>query len=291
MTGPSSIGASGAGNRDASGPTSRHLASGLGWSVKEFVCHSGPGDRPFDEKHEAVSIAAVLEGSFNYNADNGRTSLHPGALLFGNPGACFCCGHDHSTGDRCVSLQFSPEAFAEIATTMAGSSRFKFPVSMLPAQREMLPHTVMLEAASGHDPIQMEEHLTRFVATAVKHLAGSETAPLRMSAQDERRIQRTLRHIERDPTRALDLDHLAGVASMSKFHFLRVFKRTVGLSPYQFLLAARLRQAALRLLTSPDAVSRIAFDAGFGDLSTFNATFRSRFGMSPLAYRRQRRSL
>ena len=82
------------------------------------------------------------------------------------------------------------------------------------------------------------------------------------------------------------LDQLAGAAAMSKFHFLRVFRRVLGTTPYQYVLALRLRRAALRLLTTPDPVSGIAYDSGFGDLSTFNAAFRDRFGRNPTAFRR-----
>ena len=65
-------------------------------------------------------------------------------------------------------------------------------------------------------------------------------------------------------------------------------RRAVGITPYQFLLNTRLRQAALRLLSTSDAVSAIAFESGFGDLSTFNNAFRDRFGANPLAFRRGR---
>lgn len=84
----------------------------------------------------------------------------------------------------------------------------------------------------------------------------------------------------------LDLDRLASVAATSKFHFLRTFRRVVGLTPCQFLLNTRLRHAALQLLLTRDPVSAIAFDCGFGDLSTFNSTFRARFGANPMAFRR-----
>ncbi|MDQ2704674.1 MAG: helix-turn-helix domain-containing protein, partial [Pseudomonadota bacterium] len=62
------------------------------------------------------------------------------------------------------------------------------------------------------------------------------------------------------------------------------------LTPYQFLLNTRLRQAALRLPAGPDAVSAAACDTGFGDLSTFNAAFRARFGVPAGLFRRDRAS-
>jgi AraC-like DNA-binding protein len=78
---------------------------------------------------------------------------------------------------------------------------------------------------------------------------------------------------------------------MSKYHFLRTFRRTVGMAPYPFVLNMRMRRAALRLARSFEPVSRIAFKTGFGDLSTFNNRFRDVFGMSPRAYRNRERTM
>jgi AraC family transcriptional regulator len=265
---------------------SRRLAGGEGWSLYEIVCRAGPEDRPFEERHGNVSIAAVVAGTFTYQSDAGRALLHPGALLLGNHGACYRCGHEHGRGDRCVSLQLSPGYFGEIAASAAGSSRFRFPGAMLPASRSTLPHTVMLEAQGGRDPLDREERLVDFVAAALRALSGAAPVAQRVSAADARRVSRAVRHIEAHSAEPLDLDRLASVAAASKFHFLRIFRRAVGLTPYQFLLSTRLRRAALKLLSGPDPVSAIAFESGFGDLSTFNAAFRARFGTAPQTFRR-----
>lgn len=268
-------------------PSSRRLAGGAGWACYEIVCEAGPQDRPFEERHGDVSIAAVVAGTFTYASDAGRALLHPGALLLGNHGACYRCGHDHGRGDRCVSLQLSPDWFGEIAAGSAGSSRFRFPAAMLPASRRILPHTVLLEASAGaRDPLDTEERLAGFVAATLRALSGAAPSPQRVSARDARRVSRAIRHIEAHSAEPVDLDRLASVAATSKFHFLRIFRRAVGLTPYQFLLTVRLRRAALGLLTSCDPVSAIAYEAGFGDLSTFNAAFRDRFGAPPRAFRR-----
>jgi AraC-like DNA-binding protein len=76
---------------------------------------------------------------------------------------------------------------------------------------------------------------------------------------------------------------------MSKYHFLRTFRQAVGMTPYQYLLSVRMRRTAVRLATSAAPVSAIAFETGFGDLSTFNARFRETFGMIPTAFRSRER--
>jgi AraC-like DNA-binding protein len=76
---------------------------------------------------------------------------------------------------------------------------------------------------------------------------------------------------------------------MSPHHFLRVFAQVAGMTPHQFVLRTRLHRAAVRLRRSDEAVSAIAFDAGFNDLSTFNRRFRRLMGASPGAFRARSR--
>ena len=56
----------------------------------------------------------------------------------------------------------------------------------------------------------------------------------------------------------------------------------------EYVLRTRLHRAAVRLRTCDEPISTIAFDAGFGDLSTFNRRFRRLMGCSPGAYRAAR---
>jgi AraC family transcriptional regulator len=81
------------------------------------------------------------------------------------------------------------------------------------------------------------------------------------------------------------MTELASEIGMSPFHFLRVFRQIVGMTPYQFVLHTRLHRAAVQLRRSREAVSSIALEAGFGDLSTFNRRFRRVMGLNPSAYR------
>jgi transcriptional regulator GlxA family with amidase domain len=105
------------------------------------------------------------------------------------------------------------------------------------------------------------------------------------SAADERRVSTVLRFIEGNLGEPLPLERLASTAKMSEFHFLRAFKQVTRVTPHQYILRARLRQAAVRLKTSSDKVLEIALDTGFGDLSNFNHAFRAEFGVSPTRFR------
>jgi AraC-like DNA-binding protein len=264
----------------------RAIAGGEDWTVSNIICAAGPGDRPFEERHDGYSIAAVVEGTFTYKADSGSALLHPGALLLGNDGKCFECNHEHGVGDRCISFNFSRELFCEIAAAAGGTSRYAFSSPMLPAGKHSIPVLALIEAiARDPDPAQVEEVAIRLVETVVSAFSDRALSPKLPSRRETRRIAEALRHIEAHATEPLDLATLAALANLSKYHFLRTFRRAVGMPPHQYVLAARMRRAASRLAGSSDTVTSIAFENGFGDLSTFNSRFRGIFGVSPTAYR------
>jgi len=266
-------------------PAALSIAQGDGWRVNDVVCTLGPHDRAFAEQHNDVTIALVREGSFLYRSESGRSLMYPGSLLLGNAGACFECGHEHGTGDRCLSFHFSPAFFEEIAAAAAGSHRFRFPVTMLPASRRLAGLVVKVET-EGPDALRMEELSIGLVEGALTALADGAPRMTDPPARDRQRVSDAVRYLEESADMPLGLSELAQVARMSRYHFLRTFRRTLGVTPYQLLLNLRLRRAASALRASPAPVSAIAFAAGFGDLSTFNARFREIIGMTPQAFRK-----
>lgn len=264
----------------------RTLAAGPGWSVRDLVCTAGPGDRAFEERHDAMSVALVTRGSFQYRTRQGRATLAPGAVLLGNEGAGFCCAHDHAAGDRCLAFNYAAERLEQVVEATPGARRLGFSAAALPADAALLPVFAAAEAAcDADDPAAWEELALRVASRVLVALAEASPAPRQPTPQDERRITRALRRIEAEPDAPLGLDTLAAEAAMSPYHFLRTFRAVVGMTPHQYLLRARLQRAAVRLRSSAETVAAVAFEAGFSDLSTFNHRFRRLFGMTPRAWR------
>ena len=79
----------------------------------------------------------------------------------------------------------------------------------------------------------------------------------------------------------IGLDSAAGEAGLSPFHFLRLFRDVLGVTPHQYLVRARLRRAARLLADEERSITDIALDVGFADLSNFVRTFHRAAGVSP----------
>jgi AraC family transcriptional regulator len=126
----------------------RALAVGDGWILHEIVCRAGPSDRPFEERHDGFSVSAVVAGNFTYRSDAGHGLFYPGALLLGNNGSCFECGHARGIGDRCISLNVHEQQFSEIAAAATSTSRFRFSAPSVPPSTKALPIIACMEALS-----------------------------------------------------------------------------------------------------------------------------------------------
>ena len=258
------------------------LASGDGWSAADLVCTAGPRDRSFEEQHTAWSIAVVIQGSFQYRSTSGAAVMSPGALLLANQGHHFECGHEHGTGDRCHAFQYTPEFFAQSGVPA-------FPVPRLPALPQLTPWSAMaLLGVQAPQSVSFDELAHGLISTVADVVIPGGPRDLSPRAADERRVSAVLRFIEAHAAEPLPLRLLASIAGLSEFHFLRTFRHIAGLTPHQYLLRTRLRQAAMRLATGPETILEIAGASGFADLSTFHRAFRAEFGLSPRVYRGRR---
>lgn len=267
-------------------PRTRHLASGDGWTVSDVICTAGPQDRPFEEQHSRTSIAIVVSGTFQYRSATGRELMTPGSLLLGNAGECFCCGHEHGTGDRCLAVSYTAEFFERLSADAGGGGR-RFGVARLPPVRALAPLVAKASALlAGVGGVTCKELAIQLATEAIQIAQGA--APRRAGAEPSSlaRVTRVVRMIDNEPSMPHELTSLAQIARLSQYHFLRTFEELTGTTPHQYLLRTRLRNAATRLRTESARILDIALACGFGDISNFNRSFRSEFGMSPRAYRR-----
>jgi AraC family transcriptional regulator len=79
----------------------------------------------------------------------------------------------------------------------------------------------------------------------------------------------------------LHLADLAAVAGISQYHFCRLFKQSIGVAPYQYVLQQRLEKARELLHQRKHTIAEIALLVGCKDQSRFARQFKQRFGVMP----------
>jgi AraC-like DNA-binding protein len=260
------------------------VAKGRGWQAVDIVCTCGPYDPTFEERHAGPSISLVLAGIFACRSSYGSSLLSAGSLFLGSTGQAYECSHRHGEGDRCLSFQFDAEVFERLAHD-AGVARAAFDRQAMPPLRALAGLTTRAQAVTRRRAEDEAEEIAFDLAGAVFRLAAGLPKQASCTPQHQARISNVLRRLESSEDKPRTLVELAEASSLSPYHFLRTFKAVTGVTPHQWLLRARLREAAQRLAASRERITDIAFESGFEDLSNFVRSFRAEFGMSPRAYR------
>ncbi|MGB0564062.1 MAG: helix-turn-helix domain-containing protein [Spirulinaceae cyanobacterium] len=101
----------------------------------------------------------------------------------------------------------------------------------------------------------------------------------------QRQLLRVLDYIDAHLEQNLRLEQLAQLLDLSQFHFSRLFKQSLGLSPHQYLLQQRIERAKQLLEQTDQSILDIALMTGFNSHSQLSRQFRKLAGMTPTAYR------
>jgi AraC family transcriptional regulator len=99
------------------------------------------------------------------------------------------------------------------------------------------------------------------------------------------RLRRVIEFISVHFAGSITLDQLAAEAGISKYHFIRLFRRKTGQTPFRFLSETRLEAARKMLVTTDLSVSKVALACGYSAASHFTTAFSSEYGTSPTDYR------
>ncbi|MGK7909566.1 MAG: helix-turn-helix domain-containing protein [Synechococcus sp.] len=101
----------------------------------------------------------------------------------------------------------------------------------------------------------------------------------------QRQLLQVLDYIDAHLGSDITLAELAELVDLSQFHFGRLFKQSLGLSPYQYLLQQRVERAKTLLRQSDQSIVEIALKCGFNSQSHLGRKFRQLTGITPKAYR------
>jgi AraC-like DNA-binding protein len=107
----------------------------------------------------------------------------------------------------------------------------------------------------------------------------------RLTSDLYRRLCRARRFIDESYHLPIDLDQISDAACLSRYHFLRLFRRAFNRTPHQYLTERRIEKAKELLSSGKLTVTDVCFEVGFESLGSFSSLFHKHVGYPPIAYR------
>jgi AraC-like DNA-binding protein len=101
------------------------------------------------------------------------------------------------------------------------------------------------------------------------------------------KLKSAIKYMKENLDEEVTLKKLAGIAHLSSFHFLRLFKSTYESTPIQYLTRLRMKKASQLLKGTNRPVGSISDSCGFKSQSAFIRLFRKEFGMTPQVFRKE----
>lgn len=123
-----------------------------------------------------------------------------------------------------------------------------------------------------------EALLSRTVETCTEAEADAMSGARGLSP---RQLARALEMIEKGIEGEVSLPKIAEAAGLSRFHFARAFKRSIGVSPIKHLINRRLDRACQMLRSGEVSVIDVSLACGYDNTSNFTRAFKGRYGVSP----------
>ncbi len=117
------------------------------------------------------------------------------------------------------------------------------------------------------------------------HTASKPRLPIYEGGLPPRQLSQVLDYIDTYLEQNIKLADLAQLLDMSQFHFSRLFKQSIGITPHQYLSQQRVERAKKLLKTTDRLIIDIALECGFSSHSHLSKQFRQFTGMTPKAYR------
>ena len=132
------------------------------------------------------------------------------------------------------------------------------------------------------------EHIGLIILCELRDaLLGKREAPALRGGLTARQVSHVRDYIIANLDKDISLSELAGLVKLSRFHFIRAFKKTTGTAPYQFIISSRIERAK-ELLTEPNSsIAAVARSVGFHSTLQLDRAFRRLISMTPSSYRDQ----
>ncbi len=262
---------------------------------------------------DTLILSFFIKGKATYTLDGKQREILPNDILITQPYQPHAFHLDPIADHDFLTCFYKPEEIDHFIALMTRGNAYLLDHPDLPLKSELLfSNSVLREQWDTlqlirklYDTINKNgdvlEHmlvniyLMEVLSSITRHeLAKRMKTPKQLEdrqvviAEMDKRIEQACFYMEEHYMEDISLEQLATMCSLSKYHFLRTFKKTTQKTPYQYLVEVRLAKSKELLVNSSLDISEIAFRVGFKTSSSLFRYFTQYVGESPKSFRKRK---
>lgn len=198
---------------------------------------------------------------------------------------------DPATGTCCLILYVDPMRFSQTGGQSAAPLRFGGPeIEVTAGVRRLVDDVATRLLAAGRNDRELAAEIFALTELCFEQSWHRPATAGGASGPDQRgtdyRIRNSISLMRSRLGDELVLDRIARDAGLSRPHFFKLFRRSVGLTPNLYLNILKTERSVELLTTTDEAVTSIGFDLGFASQASFTRFFIANVGIPPSDYRR-----
>ena len=249
--------------------------------------------------HNCMEIGLCLEGEGTvYLGREQRFAFSPGSLVLVPRGVPHSQQHERGelvrwryvTLNEDYLLHRMPRRYqTELAPMLVAASGGVFLAQCAEGAQTLFSLMFSLRVSGSLRTAQQEELCALLLLTLLLHQAESAPAPEAFAPDTlsaRLPLKPALTYVREHFREDVKIGDMARSCSMSESYFRRVFTKSMGLAPLEFVNRYRVQRSMYLLRITSEPVQNIAARVGFSSIAAFNRNFRSFAGMSPGAWRR-----
>lgn len=228
--------------------------------------------------HDTYSIGITHSGMFKSDINGKNSYFYANYTRVVNPAETH---GGEGRGWACTNFYPSVDTMSEIHEQIFHNRQIPiFPNHTIDDQQMYnLFYSFFYSVYHQHDSMEIETNKILALSYLVEHYTCDTKNPDSSSYKNEI-ITDAITYINDMIDTNIALEDLAKSVSMSKYHFLRLFKHHTGATPHNYIMAKRVQKATEMIIAGVD-LSEASYSAGFSDQSHFTRSFKKVYGYTP----------
>ena len=237
--------------------------------------------------HEEIEVIIVLDGSCDYRINLDSFVINKGDILIIDSQSLHSLTYIPSKNMTWASFVFNINM---LKSSNTDGALLKYIAPLLNHEHQ-LPIILKdnIDCYSKIDTayeLELKSLIFKFFSLLYKNdLIKKHQSKNNLTINTTDKIKLVLNYINDHYSEDISINTLAELCEYSEYHFMRFFKKHIGLTCVQYINNLRLEKSSILLTSTNNAIMDVSLEVGFDNLSYFNKLFKRKYNLTPKEFR------